>query len=293
MGALATRLQGGGVILADGAWGTSLRRRGLPGDTPPELWNLDHPEAVARLAADFAACGVTLLGANTFGANPLRLAQHGLHAHTAAINRAGLQISAHAAAPTGALVLPAMGPSGIHLAAQPERLHEAARGFVEQAAAFAAAGACGVAIETMYDLREAAAAIHAATAHHLEALCLFTFDRAPDGRLVTRCGATPERAIEAALAAGAIAAGVNCCDGPATVLHAIQRLHAAHPGLCLVARPSAGLPQPGASGWAWPETPESMGEWAGRLRDAGARVLGGCCGCAPEHIAAMARRLSQ
>lgn len=293
MGAFVSLLRADRVVLADGAWGTSLRQRGLAQDAPPEAANLDQPGIVSRLACDFAACGVALLGANTFGANPIRLAPYGLRRHADAINRAGCEISARAAMNAGALLLPAIGPSGVDLAAQPERLEEVEHCFAEQAAALAAAGARCVAIETMYSIAEARAAIRAAIASRLETACLFTFERAADGALATRCGATPARAVEAALAAGAMAAGVNCCDGPETVLEAIRLLRAAHPGMHLIARPSAGLPRQREGRWEWPESPRRMGEWACRLREAGASVVGGCCGCAPQHIAAMARRLSE
>ena len=162
MNDLLFKLLSHGPVITDGAWGTELQARGLSSSEFPDAWNLTHPAEVTAVARAYADAGSRVILTNTFGANRIRLSDHGLGDQVVAINRRGVEISREAAAGRAA-VFASLGPTGKMLMTGETTLDELAAVFAEQARALADAGADAVVVETMSDLDEAAAAVALST----------------------------------------------------------------------------------------------------------------------------------
>jgi methionine synthase I (cobalamin-dependent) len=228
--------------------------------------------------------GSRILLTNTFRANRLALASSGLDDRVEAINRAGVAIARTAAAGR-ALVFGSIGPSGKLLFARQvtaEALHET---FSQQAQALAAAGADGLVIETMGDLAEAEIALHASRATGLPVVACLVFDSGKD-RDRTMTGVTPERAAAALSAAGADVIGANCGHGIAGYVEVCRRLHAATDRPIWI-KPNAGLPQIDGDRIVYRTTPSEFARYVPALVEAGAHLIGGCCGTTPEFVQAV------
>jgi len=167
---------------------------------------------------------------------------------------------------------------------------DAADGFARQAVALIDGGADVIWIETMADLEEVRAALEGTrrASPDIPIIVTMTFDT--HGR--TMMGVKPETAATSLNEWGAAAMGGNCGNGPDEMLVAIQKMHSAVPGALLVAKSNAGMPEFLDGATVYRATPEMMAQSAVQLRDAGARIIGGCCGTTPGHIAAMARAVS-
>lgn len=275
------------LIQLDGATGTELVKRGMPAGVCPEAWVLEHPEALAAVQQAYAASGSDLVYAPTFGGNPLKLAEFDLEKHTGEINRKLAEISRRAVpgklvfgdiAPTGQLVEP-FGPLPFEKTV--ELYKEQVRGLID-------GGVDGFAIETMMDLQEARAALIAVRELcDLPAIVTLTFE--PGGRTLT--GVHPVSALVTLQAIGADAFGCNCSTGPAEMAEVIRVLkpYAAIP---LVAKPNAGMPHLVDGETRFDLAPEPFAEAAVALIDAGANLLGGCCGTSPAHLAALHKKIS-
>lgn len=292
MGAIIDRLHDEGLLLSDGAWGTMLIEQGLAPGECPELWNVTHPDAVRGVAARYVEAGAQLINTNSFGASRFKLDAYGLADRTAELNKAAARLSREAANGR-ALVVASIGPTGKFLITgevTEEDLYEA---FRVQAAALAAGGADGILVETMSDLDEAAAAIRAARdATALDVICTFTFDRTLTGEYRTMMGVAPEAMAEAVMAAGAHAIGANCSLGPDDMVPIVVALRAAAPACPILVQPNAGKPQITGDGrTVYPETAEHMAARVAALVEAGATMVGGCCGTTPAHIVAMGAAL--
>ena len=277
------RLAEKGVLISDGAWGTELARRGLTGDEVPELWNLDRPDDVRALAASYVAAGSDIILTNTFGGNRLKLAKAGLADRAHEINLAAATLSRQAAG-NNAFVFASIGPSGEFL--QPlGRLTETEliAAFAEQAAALAEGGADAVVIETFSDLNEVKAALRAVKDHTtLPAVVSLTYDKGPKG-YATMMGVTPGRAAAELELAGADAVGANCGAGMENMIEIIAAIRPAT-SLPVWAKPNAGLPELVHGKTVFKQTPADMAAQFPALREAGANIIGGCCGTTPEHI---------
>lgn len=289
-----------GVIMADGAMGTMLQQAGLePGD-PPMLWNVDHPGRVRAVHRAYLEAGARVLLTNTFNGNRFRLAGHGLEGRGDALNRAGAQIlraeienylKNGGPGTGGAVVAGDIGPTGEILAPLGKLLFEdAADGFARQAGALIEGGADVIWIETMADLEEVRAAVEGTrrASKVIPVIVTMTFDT--HGRTIM--GVKPETAATTLSEWGAAALGGNCGNGPDEMLGAIGRMRAAAPGALIVAKPNAGMPEFVDGATVYRASPELMAQSAVQLRDAGARIIGGCCGTTPDHIAAMARAIA-
>jgi 5-methyltetrahydrofolate--homocysteine methyltransferase len=279
----------GGPIIADGAMGTMLFAAGLQFGDPPEAWNLSHPDVVRRIHRAYLEAGSRILMTNTFGANRLRLGLHGLERRVSELNRtAAILLRGEVDAAGGqALVAGDIGPSGSIMAPTGTLDYaEAVDVFTEQAAALAAGGVDLIWIETMSDLLEMRAAIEGVrtAAPALPLITTMTFDT----RGHTMMGVSPEQAVAAMTTWGADAVGGNCGNGPDELLAVIQRMRAANPDVLLVAKSNAGMPELVDLRAVYRTDPPSMAACALEMRDAGARIIGGCCGTTPEHLAAMA-----
>jgi 5-methyltetrahydrofolate--homocysteine methyltransferase len=282
----------GGPILADGAMGTMLFANGLQFGDPPEAWNVAHPDVVRRIHRGYLEAGSRILLTNTFGGNRLRLRLHGLDPRVAELNRtAAILLRAEVDAAGGnALVAGDIGPTG-EIMAPLGTLDEAEAVdvFAEQAAALIAGGADLIWVETMSHLSEITAAIRGArqVSPTIPVIATMTFDT----RGHTMMGVSPETAVAALAAAGADAIGGNCGNGPDELLPVIEKMRAVAPDAVLVAKSNAGMPELVDLRAVYRADPPMMAEAGRGFREAGARIIGACCGSTPPHLAAMAEAL--
>ena len=276
------------VLLFDGAMGTMLYARGVYINQCYDELNVRAPELVREVHDAYVRAGAQALETNTFGANRVKLAQHGLESHVAEFNARAARIARDAAGER-VLVAGAVGPLGVRLEPfGPTSREEARAHFAEQMAALREGGADCFVIETMSDLAEMEQAILAARAVDPAAPVIAQMTIGPDG--LTAFGATPEDIAAALDAWGADVAGLNCSVGPQTVLEGIERM-AAVTTRKLSAQPNAGIPRDVSGRMMYMASPEYMATYARHLLQAGAKVIGGCCGTTPDHIKAMAAGL--
>jgi methionine synthase I (cobalamin-dependent)/5,10-methylenetetrahydrofolate reductase len=282
----------GKPLLADGAMGTLLVARGAPPDANIDELNLSRRELVAKAHRDYLAAGAQVVEANTFGANRFKLAAAGLENKLEEILRAGVQIAREEArdAGTGALTAGSIGPLGVRLAPYGRvTMEQAEAAFRQQAGILLRAGADLLLIETMSDVREALAALRAARAAGAQTVGVsFTFTR--DG--LTLLGDSPAEAARAAAEADADLIGVNCSSGPAQAIRILRAMRAAAPHAHFSIMPNAGWPERLGGRILYPAGAEYFGRYAAAFAEAGASLIGGCCGTEPVHIAAMRAALA-
>ena len=282
------KLMSAGPVAARRRLGTELQQRGLPIGACPDAWNLTQPEKVEEVARSYVEAGSRVILTNTFGANRFTLARHGLAEKVAEINRAGVELSRRAAGGR-AMVFASVGPSGLMLMMGQVSEDDLKAAFAEQAQAIAAAGADGIAIETMSDVAEAALATAAAHATGLPVVACMTFGSgAKKDR--TMMGVTPEQAAEQLTAAGADVIGSNCGQGIAGMVEICRRLHAATDRPIWI-KANAGLPEMVDGKTVYRQTPAEFAAYVPQLIEAGTSFIGGCCGTTPEFIRAVAERL--
>ncbi len=276
-------------VITDGAWGTQLQARGLPGGTCPDHWNLTHPEVVQQVPTAYIEAGSQLVLTNTFRANRVALAGYGLADRAVEINRAGVEISRRAAGDR-ARVFASMGPSGKMLIAGEISPDELAAAFAEQAHALAQAGAEGIVVETMAELEEAELALHAAKQTGLPVVVCVVFDSGPLHDC-TMMGVTPEQAAQRLAVMGADVVGANCGQGIEGYINICRRMRAVtHKPLWIKA--NAGLPDVVGGKVVYRTTANQFAAHARALLAAGAQFIGGCCGTSPEFIAALSKELN-
>ena len=271
------------VIIADGAWGTEMAKKGLKPGECPELLNADNPDMISEIASSYAEAGSEIIITNTFGGNPFKLAKFGLDNRTEELNERGVRLSKEASGGRG-LVFASIGPTGEFLAPLGTVTEkEMIDAFAQQVKAFAAAEADGVIIETMTDLGETICALKAVKDNsELPAICSMTFDKGMRG-YATMMGVKPETAAEKLEEAGADAAGSNCGAGIENMIEVATLMRPAT-GLPLWLKPNAGLPVLVDGVTVFRETPEHMASFVPALIEAGANIVGGCCGTTPDHI---------
>ena len=279
------------TILADGAMGTMLHGRGVGFDKCFDELNLTNPAAVADIHREYIEAGAQLVITNTFSANRFKLEKHGLEKRLADINRAGVELAKRAVSASFKDVLVAgdVGPLGVRIAPYGRVQPEVARAaFAEQIDALCSAGADLIVIETMSDLYEIKEAIRAARENcTLPVVASVTFTR--DDR--TLLGDDPGKVARILNEAGADVIGVNCSGGPAQLLRILKAMRTAAPDKRFWVKPNAGWPEQVGGRIMYPADEEYFGEYALSFREAGANVVGGCCGTTPAHIASMRRAL--
>jgi 5-methyltetrahydrofolate--homocysteine methyltransferase len=281
------------VLVSDGAWGTFLVQKGLQAGQCPELWNVEHPEAVAEIAKSYAQAGSDMVSTNSFGGTRFKLAHFGLADRAAELNETAARLSREAIGPDKA-VFASMGPTGKILMMGDVTEEEVYDAFREQAMALAKGGADALCIETMTALDEAGLAVRAAKENtKLPVICTFTFDKMVTGDYRTMMGTSPAEMAEQMTAAGADIVGTNCGQGPEQMVAIVEQMRAAVPNTPIMVQANAGLPTRVGDADVFPESPEHMASFVAKLVDAGARIVGGCCGTTPAHIQAIAAAARQ
>jgi methionine synthase I (cobalamin-dependent) len=289
---LQTLLAEGRPLLADGATGTNLFDVGLASGETPEIWNDTAPEKIKALHQSFVDAGADIILTNSFGGNRRRLMLHKLEPRTRELNRLAANIARGVADKAGRRVVVAgsVGPTGDLLAPLgPLTEDEATEVFVEQIEGLKEGGADVVWIETMSAPEEIRAAARAATALGMPYTATASFDTA--GR--TMMGLAPDAYAELfeSFEASPLAFGANCGVGAADLLVSVLAMTQRRPEAAVIAKANAGVPQWHGAHIHYSGTPELMGDYARLAVDAGARIVGGCCGNQPAHVAAMRRAL--
>ena len=292
MGAWEALLAQPGLILADGGMGTMLMELGLQFGASPELWNVEHPDRVRQVHRGYVQAGSRIVLTNTFGCNRLRLGLHNLQDRVVELNRAaaGLVRQEVDAAGGSAVVAGDIGPSGGILAPLGElEPAQAVEAFAEQAGGLIEGGVEVLWIETLSSLEEMRAAVDGArqASKDIPIVATMTFDTR--GR--TMMGVTPEQAVQELSSWGLAAFGANCGNGPEEILAVITKMHAVAPQAVLVAKANAGVPKLEKGRAVYGAGPEEMARYATAVAEAGARIIGACCGSTPRHLEAMAAAL--
>jgi len=287
---LSAALKHKDVILLDGAMGTQLDKRGLMGRAST---NLDAPEVVLEIQRQYAQCGCDAITANTLTMNRIYIETHNVGVSVRDVNKAGAELARQAVgedqyvlgdiSSTGQL----LEPYGTYKESQ---FYDA---FKEQAEILAEAGVDGFIIETVFDLREAMCALRACKDNFsLPVIASIAFATEEKGGR-TMMGDSAEQCAKELTDAGADAIGANCGDlDPAQMAVVVSQLHSATT-LPVLAQPNAGRPKLVGDATVFDMEPEAFTQGIAKCLDAGASLVGGCCGTTPEHIHAVADMLKR
>jgi len=279
-------VKSGRILVSDGAWGTFLQKKGLKPGECPELWCVERRAEVLDVARGYIAAGADMIESDSFGGSRFKLEHYGLGERVAEINEAAASISREAAG-AGKWVIASIGPTGKMLAAGDVTEEELYAAFKEQAMALAKGGGDALCIETMSAADEAGIAIRAARENtNCEVICTFTFQRGAKGYR-TMMGLSPAKAAEAAVQAGAHIIGPNCGNGMEQMIEIVKEMRAAANATPILVHANAGLPKNVNGVDVFPESPEDMAARVKAIVDAGASIVGGCCGTTPAHIQAI------
>ena len=275
------------LLFCDGAWGTIFQFAGLKPGESCELWNRDQRKKVLDVALSYVDLGVDMIETNSFRGNGITLAGIGLENDAAELNRLAAEISKEAAGDK-CLVLGSVGPTGKILMMGDVSENEMYDAFAEQVRALEQGGADAICIETMSALDEAELAVKAAVENtNLEIICTFTFAKTMGGDYKTVMGVSPAQMAEKILSAGASIIGTNCGYGMEAMIPIVKAFRDFDSNVPLLVQPNAGIPKIENGETVFPETPEEMASQVPGLIDAGASIIGGCCGTTPGHIAAI------
>ena len=276
------------VLVSDGAWGTLLVAQGMAVGECPELWCIEHADVVRGIAARYIEAGADIVMTNSFGGTVFKLDHFGLGGRVAELNEAAARLSREAAG-DDVHVMASVGPTGKFVMmgdVSEEELYDA---FKVQVVALERGGADACIVETMTALDEGTIAVRAAKENtSMEVVLSFTYDTKTADGYRTMMGVSPSDMAAAALDAGVDIVGTNCSLGSDDIIEVVAELRAAAPDTPLLAHPNAGRPIQHDDGTIeYPETPEMMAANVPKLIEAGAGIIGGCCGNGPEHIAAV------
>jgi len=275
------------VLLSDGAMGTQLQLAGLESGGCGEAWNIDHPDRILKIQRGYVEAGSDILLTNTFGASRIMLNRHDEGDRTVAINQAAVAVAKEALSGRG-FVLGDIGPFGGLMEPYGEVPRpDVEKAFREQAKALIDGGADGIIIETQTALEELEIAIAAAKeAGAAVVIGSIAYDRMVDGTdAKTMMGVGPEQGAEFMVKHGCDILALNCGTGIDMIMAAnIVRRYRKISGLPVMAQPNAGQPVLVNMKIHYDETPEHMAAGFPGLLEAGARIIGGCCGSTPAHI---------
>lgn len=281
-----------GALLADGATGTNLFAMGLQSGHAPELWNEERPDKVIRLHQGFVDAGSDLILTNSFGGTRHRLKLHGAQGRVFGLNRKAAQLAREVAdrAERTVIVGGSVGPTGELLAPLGPLTFEAAvEAFREQIEALKAGGIDVVWIETMASPDEIRAAALAAIALEMPYAFTASFDTA--GKTMMGLHPRDIHGVTADCPVQPVAVGANCGVGASDILSSLLDMSEATPGVTLIVKGNCGIPEFRDDAIVYSGTPELMAEYAHLAIDAGAKVIGGCCGTTCEHLEAMRKAL--
>lgn len=279
-------------VLGDGAMGTMLQARGLSAGACPDGLNVSDPDLVISVHRAYREAGADYLETNTFGANRLKLAAHGLESDLREIIARGVEHARLAAAGVS-MVAGSMGPTGRLLEPYGDVPREAVYdAFAEAASLMDCAGIDFFLVETMTDINEAEAAIQAIRSISPKPIVATAVLAQGAKGYRTIMGTPAGEAASAMIASGADIVGTNCCSGMTEAAGIMQDMLAATPA-ALAAQPNAGLPRMVSGKIVYPESPEAMAAGVADLLGLGVRMIGGCCGTTPPHIRAIGTALGR
>ncbi|MBN1581282.1 MAG: homocysteine S-methyltransferase family protein [Anaerolineae bacterium] len=287
---LATYFAQGNILVADGATGTMMQSMGLPAGTPPELWNVEKPDSVRSLYRAYLDVGSRVILTNSFGGSRIKLQRSGgLGARAYELNHAAA-ILAKKEAGDKAYVAGDLGPTGELMEPYGTLAYEdAVDAYAQQAEALVEGGVDLLWAETMSDLSEARAAVEGAKrVTDLPIFCSFSFTKS--GR--TMMGVTPTQVADTLGPMGLLAMGTNCGEGLDIMAPILAEFKRALPDALLIAKPNAGLPRLENGKTVFDLGADEFAAHMPHLIELGARVIGGCCGSSPQHIAAIVTALS-
>ena len=282
-------------LCCDGAMGTQLLARGLGSGECGMLWNVNRPADVGGIHLAYRNAGCDLITTNSFGGSRFALELHGLANRVTELNRAAAQV-ARAAAGDHGWVLGDVGPFGDFLEPVGDTTADELRAaFQAQMAALIEGGADAILVETMSDPAEAVVGIEAAKAcaTAVPVIATYAFQKTAPGEFRTMMGTTAAEAVRRAVGAGAEIVGTNCGTGLSLddYVELARQLVAAAGNATVIVQPNAGSPRTENGRTIYDATPEEMAATATRLLAAGVRIIGGCCGTTPNHLAAMSRAI--
>lgn len=277
-----------GPLLADGATGTNLFARGLEAGDAPELLNVDKPDVIKGLITEFVQAGSDLVLSNSFGGTAARLKLHNAQNRVYELNKIAAELAREAAdtVDRDVIVAGSMGPTGELMIPLGEMSREQCVDYFQaQAEALRDGGADVLWLETLSAVEELDAAAEACNNANMPFCYTLSFDT--NGG--TMMGVTPTQlsSIADSLSFTPVGYGTNCGVGPSEVIGAIIMAKRANPNAILIAKANAGIPKFVDGEIQYNGTPELMRLYAAMVRDAGAHIIGGCCGSTPEHVASM------
>jgi methionine synthase I (cobalamin-dependent) len=283
-----------GVLLADGATGTNLFAQGLEAGEAPELWNEAQPEKIVKLHQDFVDAGADIILTNSFGGTRHRLKLHHADSRVHELNKKAAEIARSVAdkAPRRVIVAGSVGPTGELLIPLGALSYEdAVAAFVEQMEGLKAGGVDVAWIETMSSPEEIRAAAEAAVKVGLP----YTFTGSFDTAGKTMMGLHPKdiHSVAADIGSGPLAVGANCGVGASDILQSLLDMTGANPEATVIVKGNCGIPEFRGSEIFYSGTPPLMADYARLARDAGAKIIGGCCGTSCGHLAAMRQALDE
>lgn len=279
------------TILFDGAMGTMLFSYKLPFGTPPELWNLSHPEIVLKIHKKYIQAGTDVIQTNTFGATSLKLRKSGNEKKMEKLNEAAVEL-ARKACPDEKYVAGNIGPTGEFLEPVGKaKYKELKKAFSEQARILHSSGVDLISIETMYDLREALAAIEGVKeASSLPLFVCMTFEKKNKGYF-TLMGDEVLSSLKELEQAGADAIGANCTLGSKDMVE-LASIMKKSIRLPIIVQPNAGMPKIIKGKTVYLQKPASFASDILKMVKSGANFVGGCCGTTPEFIKMIKKRLT-
>jgi methionine synthase I (cobalamin-dependent) len=289
-------------VVLDGAFGTMLEKRGYTPDQLPEEWNIHSPETVRDIHLEYYKAGAQIVTTNTFGASPIKMGMRGREDLVEQANRRGVQLVREALRAfrenqdversereEHLFIAGSVGPCGKVL--DMDLTHEQAEhSIMRQVSNLAEEGVDLFIVETMMDLREAELVVKTIRSEtEIPVIASMVFNRTKDGRFRTLFGNTPGDCVQCLMDSGADAVGTNCglIEVYVEVIARMREFTRAP----LVLYPNAGIPKLTGTVTTYDVTAEELLQWVDASLEAGASILGGCCGTTPEYISELSRRI--